>query len=221
MIKWYELIQSRAVSICVWTVIAGLLIASIFPIAATHNRNRNHRITNIDQAIVTIYTSYGQGSGVIVDPSGIILTAAHVIDGWSEPYIVELYDGTQYKIEDEFYVNEELDVTIISIDPNEPLPFVELVPSDQYKIGTEIWILGTPFGHTQWHSYGHIAAQRIEEEIFLDIDANPGHSGGPIFVGDKCIGIIVAGFYATDMSIGICSEICISVLDIYNTLYGD
>jgi len=198
-----------------------MILVKITNIKIVNQTDRNHQITQIDRAIVTIYTGYGQGSGVIIDPSGIILTAAHVVDGWSEPYIVELYDGTRYTISEDRYINGELDVSIISIDPNEPLASVNLVPSDQYKIGTEIWIAGTPFDYKQWHSYGHIAAPRIEEEIFLDIDANPGHSGGPIFVGDKCIGIIVAGVFATDMSIGICSEICISVIDIYHTLYGD
>jgi len=175
---------------------------------------------SLDRAVVKVFSEWGHGSGLIIDSKGLILTAAHVVDYFSATYQVQLYDGSIYSVREEKYINEELDVAVLRIDPNYLLDTIKLVPSDNYSIGTPVKIIGSPFGYNQWHSYGHIAQSRKQHEIFLDIDANPGHSGGPILVGNKCIGILVAGITMTDMNFGISSEACFAVIDIYNILYG-
>jgi serine protease Do len=129
----------------------------------------------------------GTGSGVIVDPSGYILTNHHVIEGAST-IRVKLRDGRTFT-PDVVGTDPETDLAVIKISAGDSLPAAKLGDSDRLKVGDWVLAIGSPFGLEQTVTAGIISAKdRVTEgpfsqfQRFLQTDAaiNPGNSGGPL-----------------------------------------
>ena len=95
----------------------------------------------------------GLGSGVIIDPSGIILTNRHVVDG-ADKVTVELGDGTTHDAV-KIASDEATDLAIVRIKTDKPLPFARLGDSDKMQIGDWVLAIGNPFGLDMTVSAGH------------------------------------------------------------------
>ena len=138
------------------------------------------------------------GSGVIVDPSGVVLTNNHVVAGGGN-IMVRLQDG------------REFEATDIKTDPDDRpgraasegrsnLPAARLGDSDKVEIGDWVLALGQPFDLPGTVTAGIISAKGrgldiAQRENFLQTDAaiNPGNSGGPLVNLDgEVIGINTA-----------------------------
>ena len=85
----------------------------------------------------------GVGSGVIIDPKGIILTNNHVVEGADE-VLVELVDGRQLKATD-IKSDEQSDLAIMRVKTNAPLPAAVFGDSDAMDIGDWVIAIGCPF----------------------------------------------------------------------------
>ncbi len=127
----------------------------------------------------------GFGSGVIVDPSGIILTNYHVVDG-ADAVEVTLHDGRKF-ISRDIKVDRKTDLAIVRITAPQLLPALEFGDSDQMEVGDRVLAIGAPFGLTGSVTHGIVSAKsrnlRLNQyEDFLQTDAaiNPGNSGGPL-----------------------------------------
>jgi serine protease Do len=127
----------------------------------------------------------GVGSGVIVDPSGVILTNAHVVRGDGE-ITVRLQDGREF---DATHVKTDpkTDLAILKIEGADGLVAARLGDSDQMEVGDWVLALGQPFGLEGTVTAGIISAKGrgigiADRENFLQTDAaiNPGNSGGPL-----------------------------------------
>jgi serine protease Do len=125
------------------------------------------------------------GSGVIIDPSGIILTNNHVVAGGGK-LTVKLHDGREFVATD-VKTDPHTDVAVIRINANGSLPFASLGDSDKMKIGDWVLALGQPFGLENTVTAGIVSAKgraigmmRHEEFIQTDAAINPGNSGGPL-----------------------------------------
>jgi serine protease Do len=140
----------------------------------------------------------GFGSGVLVDPSGVVLTNHHVVDGASE-VTVQLSDGRKFVSKD-IKSDAKTDLAIVRIKPEGKLPFMEMGDSDAMEIGDRVLAVGSPFGLTGSVTHGIISGkgrslQMNLYEDFLQTDAaiNPGNSGGPLIsLEGKLIGINTA-----------------------------
>jgi serine protease Do len=139
------------------------------------------------------------GSGVIVDPSGVVLTNNHVVAGGGE-IMVRLSDGREFKAA-EIKTDPRSDVAIVRIHAKEPLPFARLGRSSEVEVGDWVLALGQPFGLEGTVTAGIVSAKgrglgNIEhDEEFIQTDAaiNPGNSGGPLVNLDgEVIGINTA-----------------------------
>ncbi len=128
----------------------------------------------------------GQGSGFIIDPSGVVMTNAHVVRGADEVNVL-LSDGREFKATD-IKFDERADVAIIRISVNEQLPFLKLGDDTTMEIGDWVLAFGSPFGLHRTVTQGIISAKsrglsdpRMRQE-FIQTDAaiNPGNSGGPL-----------------------------------------
>ncbi len=137
----------------------------------------------------------GFGSGVIVDPHGVILTNFHVIERAKSATII-LNDGRRYP-SIKIHSDPKTDLAIIRIKPDKLLPALELGDSDAMEVGDRVLAIGAPFGLAGSVSHGIISAKSRnlhlnQFEDFLQTDAaiNPGNSGGPLISLDgRVIGI--------------------------------
>lgn len=151
----------------------------------------------------------GNGSGFIIDPSGIIVTNNHVI-GRSNEIIVSLTDGRQMPAT--VLGRDELtDIAVIKVTATEPLPAVNWGDSRKMEVGDWIIAAGNPFGLSGSVSAGIISAEGRDLgsgpfDNFIQIDApiNPGNSGGPVFnMEGQVIGVTSTIVSPTGASVGI------------------
>lgn len=141
------------------------------------------------------------GSGVIIDPSGYILTNYHVIERAST-IRVTLADRQTYLAR--VVAGDELnDLALIRIEAGRPLQAIRMAADGDLMLGESVIVLGNPFGLGHSVTVGVLSAKDREarhqgEVIFQDIlqtDAavNPGNSGGPLLNLDgDLIGLNVA-----------------------------
>jgi len=155
----------------------------------------------------------GLGSGVIVDPSGVVLTNYHVIDG-ADFVDVRLADGRKFSSQD-MVGDKKTDLAIVRLKGDKPFPFLQLGDSSQMEVGDRVLAVGAPFGLAGSVTHGIISAKSRNLKLnlyedFLQTDAaiNPGNSGGPLISLDgKVIGINSAiksrsgGFQGVGMAI--------------------
>jgi serine protease Do len=129
----------------------------------------------------------GQGSGVIIDKEGYILTSQHVIQN-ADTIKVVLYDGTTLDAE---LVGEDkhTDLGVLKIiDPDgHTLVPIEPGDSDALRVGEFVIAIGSPFSLSGsvtmgWVSQKGRAVGLLPYEDFIQTDAaiNPGNSGGPL-----------------------------------------
>jgi serine protease Do len=126
----------------------------------------------------------GMGSGVVIDPSGIILTNNHVVAGDGD-VTVRLNDGRDFKATN-VWTDPKTDIAVVKIDAKD-LTAAKLGNSDMVSVGDWVLALGQPFGLEDTVTAGIISAKHrgigiTSRESFLQTDAaiNPGNSGGPL-----------------------------------------
>src|SRR5438128_3319774 len=143
------------------------------------------------------------GSGVIVDPGGVALTKAHVVERATEIEIITL-DGSKHKAK-VVGLDKKTDLAVLKLDDGKgKFPFIRLGDSDKMQVGDWVIAVGSPFGLQATVTAGIISAKARQIgqgpfDDFLQTDAaiNPGNSGGPLVnMQGEVIGIntaIVAG----------------------------
>jgi serine protease Do len=130
----------------------------------------------------------GSGSGVIIDPSGYIITNNHVIAD-ADDLEITLNDNRSYKAR-VIGTDPTTDLAVIKID-EENLPTLGFVDSDKVKIGEWVMAVGNPFNLTSTVTAGIVSAkarsinilrEQYAVESFIQTDAaiNPGNSGGAL-----------------------------------------
>ncbi len=140
----------------------------------------------------------GLGSGLIIDPSGVILTNAHVVRDGRE-ITVRLHDGREYKAT-KVHSDPKADLAVLRIEGADNLTAAKLGNSDEAEVGDWVLALGNPFGLEGTVTAGIISAKGRgiginQRENFIQTDAaiNPGNSGGPLVNLDgEVIGINTA-----------------------------
>jgi S1-C subfamily serine protease len=144
----------------------------------------------------------GQGSGFIIDRSGIILTNAHVVDR-ADKVTVILKDGRSFKGKVRG-VDAVTDLAVIKVSGAKDLPMAPLGDSDVVKVGDWAIAVGNPFGLDNTVTLGIVSTLKrasstvgmIDKRLdFIQTDAaiNPGNSGGPLLNGKgEVIGINTA-----------------------------
>jgi len=126
-----------------------------------------------------------RGSGFIIDPQGYVLTAQHVIDKAKEVEI-RLADGQRLGAQI-VAADTQIDVAILKIHGERPLPILSLSDSDGIHVGDLAVVFGYPFGREASMNLGIVSrAGRSYPDsasydfIQTDAGAYPGGSGGPL-----------------------------------------
>ncbi len=148
-------------------------------------------------SVVSIYRpgvhgADGQGSGVVMDKEGYVLTNLHVVEN-AAGLRVQLDDGRDF------------DASVVGFDPATDLAVLKLkdasnlLPaewgdSDALELGDMVWAMGSPFGLNRSITFGIVSAKGrnmfsgvdlarqsvYQEYLQSDVAVNPGNSGGPL-----------------------------------------
>ncbi len=148
-----------------------------------------------------------QGSGIVWDAAGHILTNSHVVFAASD-ITVRLSDGREFAAE-LIGLDRPTDLAVIKIDPPEELQTARLGDSDGVRVGQFAIAVGSPRGLESSVSFGHISAlgrenlniPGLDYQGFIQTDApiNLGNSGGPLCsLSGEVIGINTAIIFGAD-----------------------
>lgn len=147
----------------------------------------------------------GEGSGVIVDENGYIITNHHVIENADRIRVRVFDNGADEELHDAKLIGSdpETDLAVIKIDVDKPLSAIPIGNSDAVQVGDWAIAVGSPFGYEETVTVGIISAKAREVDSsqqgqfkrFLQTDAaiNPGNSGGPLLnIRGELIGVNTA-----------------------------
>ena len=142
-----------------------------------------------DSAMPRSRVQRGQGSGVIFDAEGLLLTNAHVVEG-ADKLSVGLSDGR--RVSGRVVGKDTLtDLAVVRLEGKGPWPTATLGDSDQLNVGDWAIAVGNPFGLENTVTLGiisnlnrnvsqlGISGKRLDL-IQTDAAINPGNSGGPL-----------------------------------------
>lgn len=149
------------------------------------------------------------GSGVIIDPSGLVLTNEHVVSQASN-ITITLADRRIFEV-DVVGADPNFDLAVLKVRGQVQLPTVELGSSADLMPGETLVAIGNPFGLANTVTTGVVSAlhrsitadERVYED-FIQTDAaiNPGNSGGALLnIEGKLIGVNTA-IYSGGTGIG-------------------
>jgi len=137
----------------------------------------------------------GEGSGVIVDQKGFILTNYHVVAG-AEKIMIHLFDGREL-VGTVRGTDSRTDLAVVHVEATN-LPVATLGDSDKIQVGEWAIAVGSPFGLEETVTVGVISAKgrsglgtgNYEDFIQTDASINPGNSGGPLVnIDGEVVGI--------------------------------
>jgi len=210
-----------------------LLLTSSFPQESFANKFLSDTFVSIVKStktsIVNIHTTKilkdntqkrgfrikGQGSGVIYNSQGFIVTNKHVVKDAGE-IITRLYDGSEYKAKI-IGTDERTGIVVLKIDAEKLTP-ARFGNSDSLELGEIVLAIGNPIGLGQTVTSGIISAKGTSNlrvtgfEDFVQTDAtiNPDSYGGPLVnMNGEVVGISTlppeqtAGYFGISLAIPI------------------
>jgi serine protease Do len=141
-----------------------------------------------------------QGSGVVIDPRGVVLTNAHVVQGATRIRAHTLdkrsFEATPIALD------TELDLAVLQLEDASGLQAITVADSDALLLGETVIAIGNPYGLGLTVSTGVVASIDRQVEIhpgvyqnYVQTDAaiNPGNSGGALIdIEGRLIGINTA-----------------------------
>jgi S1-C subfamily serine protease len=149
-------------------------------------------VVNITSRVMTYNFFYGlvpqegQGSGIVFDKEGHILTNYHVIAD-ARQVEVTLHNRKKYKATI-VGTDKSHDLAIVQIKAPDLQPMI-LGDSTNLQVGQKVYAIGNPFGFAGTLTRGIVSSIRevhepdglvIEDAIQTDAAINPGNSGGPL-----------------------------------------
>jgi len=182
-------------------------------------------VSKVDPAVVDIYTTItaggatGQaaGTGMIITPSGEVLTNNHVIDGATSIRVQLVNTGATYSARVIGY-DRVHDVALVQIDGVSNLPTVHFAAASSIGIGDSVTAIGNALGQggTPTATAGSITAldqqvtagdqttgntETLHGMIQIDALIQPGDSGGPLVnTNGNVIGMNTAATQNVDFS---------------------
>ncbi len=150
-------------------------------------------VSRFGEAVISIETPSGKGSGFLINKDGFAITNAHVIQGETRVSAI-LYQNVsgglnRRRVEDVEIVaiNPFFDLALIKL----PLP-ADLKPShvvlgngEDVNTGDAVFAVGNPLGLERSVTQGIVSSRsrNLQGQLYLQTDTaiNPGNSGGPLF----------------------------------------
>jgi len=153
-------------------------------IVSVESHDQNHKVLGI-------------GSGVIIHPSGIIVTNYHILEG-AHFVKIKLYGDKTYHEVFLVSADKQKDLAILNIRTNN-LIAAPLGDSNKIEVGEKVVAIGNPLGYERTVSDGIISGIREEKGTkYLQITTpiSPGSSGGALLnMYGEVIGITSMGYF--------------------------
>lgn len=158
-------------------------------------------VETVSPAVVAIRTSFSEGSGVIWQSDGVVVTNDHVVGGASD---VQVVFANGNAVDAEVQATDPLtDLAVLRVDRTD-LPVLER-SSETPRVGTPVVAVGNPLGFANSVSIGIISGERrslpgaarvspaLVDLLQTDAAISPGNSGGALVGLDgRLVGITVA-----------------------------
>lgn len=186
-------------------IFAGTAPTSVVELRAMedHLRQLSEKVA---KCTVGVRVGAAQGSGVIIDKEGHVLTAGHVVGKPNRDVIFILPDGKQVRGKT-LGMNRQIDSGLMKITEEGEWPFLEMGDSSKLRSGQ--WVLAT--GHPGGYERGRTPVVRVgrvlsnrDSVVVTDCTLVGGDSGGPLFDMDgKVIAIHsrIGGSLASNMHV--------------------
>lgn len=179
----------------------------------------------VQPAVVNIQvstpTGRGEGSGVVIDPQGYIVTNNHVatLDGSADRADIDVVfsDGSRVSA-DLVGTDPATDLAVLKVERTEGLTVATLGDSDSVQVGEQVVAIGSPLGLVRTVTEGIVSATHrpialgestsdgdvVIDAVQTDAAINPGNSGGPLIDSrGAVIGINTSIFTQSGGSIGL------------------
>ncbi|MGN0101580.1 trypsin-like peptidase domain-containing protein [Dietzia sp. CH92] len=179
----------------------------------------------VQPAVVNIQVSTpsarGEGSGIVIDPAGYIVTNNHVVtmDGAADRADIDVIfpDGSRASAET-VGRDPATDLAVLKVEDVQNLTVATLGDSDDVQVGEQVIAIGSPLGLARTVTEGIVSATRrpialgestsdgdvVIDAIQTDAAINPGNSGGPLIdATGAVIGINTSIFTQSGGSIGL------------------
>jgi putative serine protease PepD len=160
---------------------------------ATPTATQIYRQDSTGVVAIKAVTAEGEdeGTGIVLNDQGLILTNDHVIKGATSLSVDA--SGSSNKTTSATIVGEEAnqDLALIKVDPSGlGLKPLTLASSSSVQVGDTVYAIGTPYGLEETFTKGIVSAMgreiaapdgaKITGAIQTDAALNPGNSGGPL-----------------------------------------
>lgn len=178
-------------------IIIGLILALIAAVAIEIYKSEVYK-NNIQvnkKAVATVLVCdkdgnpLGQGSGVFINATGLLVTNFHVIEGTDiTKTVAKLSTGAQYSLRGLAGLDKKLDIALLQFEGTEIPHVKELGDSDKLLSGERVIAIGSPLGQENSVSDGVIGNPAREslglKFIQFTAPISPGSSGGGLFNKD-------------------------------------
>ena len=166
------------------------------PPGAAGSNDLNVLFEKLKNSVVKVRAEGHDGSGFIVDPSGLVVTNNHVVE--SSGYVAVQFDQKRKVLAKVLATDTDKDIAVLwaNLQAFPEATVANLVPSDtpsQLVVGERVFTIGCPLGREKVLTTGVVS--KVETKaITSDININPGSSGGPLFnLRGEATGITRAG----------------------------
>ncbi|OGX13621.1 MAG: hypothetical protein A2351_04470 [Omnitrophica bacterium RIFOXYB12_FULL_50_7] len=149
------------------------------------------------------------GSGVVIDPRGIIVTNAHLVQN-AAGISVELFNGIRFEGR-VIHVISGSDIAFLSIKPSFQLSYIPLANSDRLEPGARVFFIGHALNHRGSLFGGEVSAIMKQSsfrrfrtallQVRFGFHLYGGDSGSPILNRQGClVGLVSGGRRTGDMA---------------------
>ena len=158
-------------------------------------------VDKTQDAVLTVQTPRGQGSGFFISSKGYFVTNVHVVEGESSITVRQHLQENGLQSRQVFEnvkiisISPFYDLALLKVDADIEFPFVPLMHGSSLQRGTPLFAIGNPMGLERSVSSG--IASVLDRTfggiryIQTTVQVNPGNSGGPLFnFAGEVVGVI-------------------------------
>ncbi len=166
-------------------------------------------VKRFGDAVVTVKTPSGMGSGFLISNEGHLITNYHVVEKELKVIVTVFhkkkqgYEKRQLKRVKILALNPLRDLALLQLDKEElgdfELKHVVIAEKPSVRVGDLMFAIGNPLGLERTVTQGIVSSttRTLGQLRFIQTDAsiNPGNSGGPMFnARGEVVGVVCAGY---------------------------